>query len=345
VPTIDLNLSDSQQYSQISVRGRRSASLSGALRLALALILGASASFAESLDVAQGYNLFAFNNINVSTDVGGAVALGGQLQSATSIGSQLSVSSAFPSLVADGTNNSNVIANGVGTIDINKGSAFLSGYSSSQPANATFNQGGAGYMTGSDPVSGGIAGSQSSFVNLATTLASTTPNATVTNGTINISGQGAGTYVVNLNNLSSLTAIYYNAGSQTLIINVSGSTTWSGVNLTINGSQQSNTSTAASTILFNFGTASAVALDSGFFGSILAPDATVSGAGTIVDGEVIANNINGLGEVESQSIFNGNLPGGAAPEPGTLTLMGAVLVGFGVFGRRRLSLKAQPIGK
>ena len=345
MPRIDSKLSDSQQPTQVSPRGRRGASLDGALRLALALILGAGASFADSLAVAQGYNLFAFNNINVSADVGGSVALGGQLQSATSIGSQLSVSSGFPSLVADGTSNSNVIANGVGTIDVDNGSAYLSGYSSSHPANATFNQGGAGYMTGSDPVSGGIAASQSSFVSLANALTNTTPNATLSNGIINISGQGAGTYVVNVNNVSSLTGIYYNAGSQTLIINVTGSTTWSGVNLTINGSQPNNTSTAASTILFNFGTASAVALDSGFFGSILAPDATVSGAGTIVNGEVIANDINGLGEVESQSIFSGNLPGAGTPEPATLTLMGAALVGFGVFGRRQLWLKAQPIGK
>ena len=158
MPTIALKLSNSQQPTPVSPRGRRGASLGGALRLALALILGASASFAESLDVAEGYNLFAFNNINVSADVGGSVALGGQLKSATSIGSQLSVSSAFPSLVADGTNNSNVIANGVGTIDVNNGSAYLYGHSSSQPANVTFNQGGAGYMTGSEPVSGGIAG-------------------------------------------------------------------------------------------------------------------------------------------------------------------------------------------
>lgn len=304
------------------------------------LALTAGLLNAGSLGVATGYNLFAFNNINMTNDVEGSVAFGGVLTGAPTIGSEIT-SSTQPSLVGDGTNTTSNVLGSSNYINLNGGSAYLKGYSSSSPAHINFNGGGT-YLS-SDPISGGIKNSQSTFVSLASTLSGLTSNATMNgSGVINLIGNSCTECIVDLmaSNLSNLTNIDINSVTQTLIINVapsSGAATWgSGINLQINGSQQNNQTTAASTILFNFENATAVNIDSSFFGSVLAPNATVTGNGQGFQGEAIANNITGLGETHYESVFNGTVPNiSGVPEPGTITLLGGALVVFGLYGLRR----------
>jgi choice-of-anchor A domain-containing protein len=159
-------------------------------------------------------------------------------------------------------------------------------------------------------------------------------------GAIDTTGSSCKVCYVNLQSLSSLSSINYKAG-QTVIIDVTGTTaaatTLGSTNYTINGSYPTNNeSSAASNILFNFGLRTSVTLNGALYGSILAPNATVTGAGLIVDGEILANNVTGVGETHADSIFTGNVPQTTAtPEPSTFAMLGAALVGLSVLSRRR----------
>lgn len=317
-----------------------------AIQVAFVLTLTAGILSAGTLGVAKGYNLFAFNNLTISTDVEGSVAFGGQYSGSLTVGSSLGSNSGGVSLVGDGTNNSNVLASGA-SINVNGGtSTYLAGYSNSNHAPGVNLNSGA-YVT-TDPITGGIKNSQTSFISLSAQLTGLAGNANSgynsSTNTISINGLSCTQCVVDLTaaQAASLDSININQPTQTLIIDITpsgGSVTFNGgINFLINGSQQNNQTTAASTILFNFESATAVTLNSSFFGSILAPSATVNGDSQLVQGEVIANNITGLNETHSESVFNGNLPTGV-PEPPSVALLGGALVGLSLFARR---LRARP---
>ncbi len=287
----------------------------------------AASAQATSIGVASNYNILLFGNANISSDVEGSVAVGGILSGSSTIGSLANTTVSAADLIVDG---------GVtGHVNLNHGSAFVG----ATHTGVSFNGGaGAGYLS-SDPL-GSIASYSSFYQSLADQLFSTSNE--VTNGAINVTGAGCTICTVYLSatDFANLSSIQYAAVTQTLIINVGGNPTFgSGQHLSINGSQPSNQSTAASGILFNFDQATTVQLNGAFFGSILAPDATISGSGTITDGTIIANSLSGLGEIHDESGFTGTLPT-QTPEPSSAYMFGGGALA--VLGMLRFRRKQSP---
>jgi choice-of-anchor A domain-containing protein len=307
----------------------QSAFLAGA-----ALTLAPNVLNAGSLGVAQGFNLFVFNNLTMTSDVDGAVAYGGVLSGQLDAGTKLASNQL--TIVADGSNASNKNVLGSGGLTLGGGSGgYVMGYSNASHNNINLNS---GTLLSASPI-GTIASSQSSFVTLATTMI-TNGIGSGLSGAIDTTGSSCTVCYENLKSLNTLSSINYKAG-QTVIIDITGTgatdTTLASTNYTINGSYPiNNESTAASNILFNFGTGTSVTLNGALYGSILAPNATVTGSGLIVDGEIIANNVAGLGETHAGSIFTGNVSQlVAAPEPSTFAMLGGGLVAFSFWKRRR----------
>ncbi len=109
------------------------------------------------------------------------------------------------------------------------------------------------------------------------------------------------------------------AGATAVVINVAGVGAFSlggAGGWTVNGDPQK--------LLFNFSKATAIALASntGYFTSLLAPAAAVTGGGGQFNGTFIASSFSGSTEFHNL-LFNGTLPQPAStPEPATFAMMG-----------------------
>lgn len=311
----------------------------------LGTVLMAGALQAGSIGAAAGFGAFIFGNSTDTGDIASRIAIGGNgPTNTTSVGGGIQ---AGPTIL---TANPNVVAvvegNGANNgININSGQA-------------AFNAGGIvqnGTALASDPFLNPANGGQSiaSYKSFYETMSSQLSALTSTAGTTMTNNQGlqlnstgvAGTTVVY--NLSSsqwatLGGFSYNAG-QTIIVNVavSGSVTGgTSYNLTANGSQPGNTGSGFSNIIFNFvGANGTVDLGNEGYGTILAPDATIT-SGSVVNGQIIANQLNTIGELHDGSAFTGTVPNGPGttqantPEPGSMLLMGGGLIGLVMFSRR-----------
>ena len=118
--------------------------------------------------------------------------------------------------------------------------------------------------------------------------------------------------------------------NDTLIFNILGSdVSFGAIDMSSLASDENN-------ILFNMNQATELTLQSGIYGSLLAPLATVlddDGKGGVIDGQVIVNNWDSSVQVNDPS-YTGNLPVASTPEPGTMLLMCVGLLGT-VFVRLR----------
>jgi choice-of-anchor A domain-containing protein len=139
-------------------------------------------------------------------------------------------------------------------------------------------------------------------------------------------------------------SIEFNGGNgigsnQQVLINVSGTnfTEPSGVNF--NGN-----STLADNVIWNFSQATAIGLSSGFYGSILAPNATLS-TGSTLTGNIEVANISSTGEIDLASPnftppLNAIPAGGPLPVPASFGLVAvgsvALLAGAGLRKRVRI---------
>jgi choice-of-anchor A domain-containing protein len=130
------------------------------------------------------------------------------------------------------------------------------------------------------------------------------------------------------------------AGS-TVIINVQGSDPTLGTGIYFNGTEESDSNNDNGSILFNFATATSVAIDGQLDGALLAPFAELTGTNQM-GGTFIAAAIGSTGEVHNLA-FEGTLPSDPSdpsspsqvPEPGSIVLMGSGLFTLAAVVRRR----------
>jgi choice-of-anchor A domain-containing protein len=293
-----------------------------------------------TIGAAQGFGAFIFGNSTDTSDIASRIAIGGN-------GPAMSVGNLIQSGPTILTANPNVVAvveghGSNGGININSGQAAFNGggsvHNGTQLATDPF-------LT---PANGGksIASYQSSYESESSQLAglSSTPGTSITINQglqLNSTLVAATMVVYNLTSLqwTGLGGFQFNAG-QTIIVNVAVSGSINGGNaftLTANGSQAGNTGTGFSRILFNFvGATGTVNLGNEGYGTILAPDATVQNGGQVVNGQIIAQTLGGIGELHDASAFAGVLPdgpSGSIPEPSSFFLAGVALLAFRAFSK------------
>lgn len=309
--------------------------------------------------VASAYNLVALGtvdsfgqtviagNINDSSDITGRIAAAGTITGNLTIGSSLNSDpygfAATYGLVAAG-------GLGAGTqINMNGGgSAYAPGL------NGSFNFNDGGHRVTSGPSGIDFNALRTQLDALTLQLAGLSANGLTpgldhtglggglnpswyvlkgTDPTLNVFNISAATFASNNNPIDIIAPV-----GSTIIVNVAGTNPTLGAAIYYNGTQHSGDDAADDHILFNFATATTVALNAGFSGSVLSPFAILSGNGQI-DGNFIAAAINSTGEVHNVE-FAGTLPPGdsksVVPEPGSMALMGSGMLALAGLVRRRI---------
>jgi choice-of-anchor A domain-containing protein len=289
--------------------------------------------------VASAYNLVALTgNISDSADITGRIAADGQVTQATTIGSGLRTSDTYLTLAsANGGPWAIVAAGGIPTsnsFNVNAGGNVYSSTATGASFNfANENYSGSAY-TGSKLVTGGsspinFSTLQTEMYALTKQLAGLTANGVVcsvnSSGKI-VSGGGCPSSSTSYNpswlvlygtstttNIFNLTQAQFQgsnnldivvpAGS-TVIINVAGTSDTLQSSIYYNGTTVADTN--ASSILFNFASATTVTINGQFDAALLAPYAKLSG-GSQMGGMFIAASIGSTGEVHYDA-FKGSIP-------------------------------------
>jgi choice-of-anchor A domain-containing protein len=303
---------------------------------------------------AAGFDISAYNivtlsgNLNAGSDIGGAVAVFGNLTAAGSpIDGQLFntySNGAKWAMVVDGndTTSSLTVGNGASAANVWIHGTYSS-FNSPTP-NIT-----AGQPVTSSPFN--FMSAQTYLTNLDGTLASdgtttyTAPGSP--SGALQINGNqnyalmtGAATcnpcvynvpwaYFTQQNNGFEVDVT--NPATQTVIVNVvgapsTGATIAKGTVIYLGGTQVQHTSNEGVPVLFNFATTvTQISSNGEIFGSILAPNAAYN-SNQDVSGQLFVASVTSVGEVHDQ-YFNGTVPSTVTPEPTTfLTIGGALLV-------------------
>lgn len=311
----------------------------------LAFVAAASiATFSHAdtmLGVAADYNVFAFGDMNVTSDTQGRIAAGGNF-SATNYSIGLLSSPAPYSLVAGGNVNF-----GPGTIY--NGGIYSGGdvalhnygvYGDVAAKGAVTRTGGTvtGTVTAGTSLAAPVdfTAAEIYLKGVSQDLSHRTVNGITTVSpwhAITLSGHDAvNTFYLSGADLGSASSLKFDFASDEIgIVNVSGtSCDFSGFAFSGAG--------LAENILFNFYEATALDVYGiGVRGSILAPYADITFASGVVNGTVIAESVYGGGQY-NQNLFDHEIPGSQpVPEPGTILLLGSGLAGIAAkrIGRKR----------
>jgi len=130
------------------------------------------------------------------------------------------------------------------------------------------------------------------------------------------------------------------AAGSSVVINVPGasdSTTNYSINVNGGSTNGDSTTSEAHDVLFNYYQATSLTTYS-VVGSILAPNAAVTGNSGQIDGTLIAASFSGNSTELHNFGFEGPLPSASAPEPMSEMMTAIGLVGLGLMGRRRKRL-------
>lgn len=323
---------------------------------AAVVTIAATPAAADSLGVANDYNVFVLGNITKSNvDAQGKVAVGGNANfNNYSVGSSLS--SSTTNLIVNG----NLTKTGGGTL---KGNVLVNGNANiSNPTitgklqvngNTTIPPGGGGSVTGGvvhngsytapsyfshttgyTPLPFSFADAASYLTTQSTFWGSLAANGTTTSPYNNLTLTGTNStlnvFTVDASTLGSANNLKITApAGSTVLVNVVGTTVnvpSMGINL-LGGLDKQH-------VLYNFPTATSVQFNSiGVLGSVLAPKANVDFRWGNIDGTLIAKNLTGTGE-EHNFRFTGSLPT-AVPLPASATAGATLLTGLALSRRRR----------
>ena len=299
--------------------------------------------YASSLGAASPYNVFVFGDFTeTGADTGGRLAVGGN----ASFANYYAVSQSVKDLLS-APNNDYLVVDGnilAGPVNLDAGNAYVGG------TGGSFVQfPGGGHLTSGGPSPIGTspnvgvaaqAGYYTSYSNQLSQLAA--------NGTVNNNGFGTITLTGTDPNLDVFTIAFALLGGNnsinindpvgaTVLINVvgtSGSTTGASIKVNNNGANGDSTTADAQKVLFNFYQATSLTFGGSVIGSVLAPNANVTGSNGQLDGALIAKNYTGTTEFHDL-VFNGSLPS-PVPEPGTWAMF---LLGLGLLAASRKNSK------
>ncbi len=312
--------------------------------LGLLCLCGTTAK-ASPLLAAAPYNVFVFNGFTeTGSDTGGRLAVGGNatfnnpFYSVTQ--SLLDSATAPDSLVVGGK----VIG---GPVNVQNGSAFIGNLAGSGTVHVPSGQ---TVSTGTDPID--FAGTQASLIDYSDSLSAQSSNGTVSDngfGTTTLTGTSStlNVFTVDASLIGPFKTVKINdpAGS-TVLINVIGThVTTTGFGIIVDGKGASGNSTTpeVSNLIFNFSQATSLTLGGSFLGTILAPNAAVTGGNGQIDGQLIANSFTGPTEFHDFLFTGQNLPSGSlpnsqepTPEPASFAMLGAGLIAFGLVHRKWL---------
>lgn len=313
----------------------------------------------QALNGLETVSLMSFGDATTSSDIGGRAWIGGKFTSnsapvnsgavANGGTATLKASSTFVALTAGSLGSNATINNGtnlsphdavVGSLAGNR--VVMNGAGTVATGNASTIAGQAATYQADAAMLSGILGSQPS-----TTISNLNAALALTSGTYNMftmSGALFGTRNANFDTL------FANLNSSTsIVINVAGCTSGSGASCTVamDGGTNFNGNVGqallASNVIWNFTDAAQLTLRN-FFGSVLAPGASVGISAGNINGSVMASAFTGGGEIHlgNYAGSEGFIPPqdrtSAVPEP---TSWATMLVGFGAIGLTRRRRKGQ----
>jgi choice-of-anchor A domain-containing protein len=323
----------------------------------LASCMGAYASSAP-FGALSAYNLVALSGNVIGptgSDVQGRVAASGQILTAfSSVGAGISgndpwssVANGYAMIAAGGVN----VPTGSSNISVNGGGGV---WAKTNNAGYWFNDGGSLTLGGTSPID--FASEKTTMTTLASNLAGLTTNGTATvdknnSSWLDLTGTSKtlNIYNVTASQLSSKELNFItdsNDKGATIIVNVTGSATDTlSYAVMVNGVQEQDGNDDNGLILFNFETASSVAINAQFDAALLAPNAVVTASGGQLGGNIIAASIGLTDEIHNDE-FVGILPSfaSAVPEPASFTLLATgVFFLAGLFLMRRRVRKTVPV--
>jgi choice-of-anchor A domain-containing protein len=291
-----------------------------------------------ALGEANAYNIFVFGNLTLTgADTGGRIAVGNNASfpGYYSIGQNILDSFTAPdNLDVDHS----IIA---GPAGVYNGNAYegVAGASYAYTYNGTATIGGASPLN--------VAGQYNSLSALSTEISqmSSNSNVTVNGSSVTLTGTDPTLEVFSLPiaDLGGNNSISLNVNPMaTVLINVigAGPITTSNSGFFYNGNQIiGNSATGYEKILFNFYQATSITFGGTFQGTVLAPNAAVTGGNGQLDGGLIAQSYSGTIEFHDL-LFTGKIPT-PTPEPQTwaMVLMG---IGLVVLARCRRSAATKP---
>lgn len=295
-----------------------------------------SPALASAASVLQQYSVFTSGDMTANSHVNYNTWVGGNLTGSANSVFAMNAFTGTDGLTVAGT------VNGSG-IHVNNGKNVAI---TSMPPAGTFNMNG-GQVVATAGLAVQTAAMTTELVNNSAAFAALATNQAAMSGgvfTVNASNavNGVAVFSIAASDLSNpayqngfqIAGNYASVGS--IIINVTGG-----------GAVSSNynfigdwSKVDRSKVLWNFGSATSLALNNNFYGTILAMNADVTQGSVSIDSNVFAKSLNFNGEIHGP-LYTGFVPsGGAVPEPSSMVMAATALTAVVGLARRRVRSRA-----